>query len=115
MWAETTPQSIFPNRKIGALSDGAEASLLALEGNPLEDLSQRTLGEIPSQDTNRGARRMPPAAHKVLIARPRRPSIANGGHSVGLFSVVTAMVYPAWAVFIGDSAGFFPPEIQLTR
>lgn len=38
MWAETTPQSIFPKRKIGALSDGAEASFLALEGNPLEDL-----------------------------------------------------------------------------
>jgi hypothetical protein len=38
MWAETTPQSIFPKRKIGALSHGAEASFLALEGNPLEDL-----------------------------------------------------------------------------
>ena len=38
MWAETTPQSIFPKRNIGALSDGAEASFLALEGNPLEDL-----------------------------------------------------------------------------
>ena len=38
MWTETTPQSIFPKRKIGALSDGAEASFLALDGNPLEDL-----------------------------------------------------------------------------
>jgi len=37
MWTETTPQSIFPERKIGALDDGYEASFLALEGNPLED------------------------------------------------------------------------------
>lgn len=38
MWTESTPQSIFPRRKIGTLSEGAEASFLALEGNPLEDL-----------------------------------------------------------------------------
>ncbi len=38
MWAETTPQSIFPSRKIGALSEGYEASFVALEGNPVEDL-----------------------------------------------------------------------------
>jgi imidazolonepropionase-like amidohydrolase len=37
MWTETTPQSIFPDRKIGALEDGYEASFLALEGNPLEE------------------------------------------------------------------------------
>jgi imidazolonepropionase-like amidohydrolase len=37
MWTETTPQSIFPSRKIGALREGYEASFLALEGNPLED------------------------------------------------------------------------------
>jgi tetratricopeptide (TPR) repeat protein len=38
MLAETTPRAIFPNRRIGKLEDGAEASLLALDGNPLEDL-----------------------------------------------------------------------------
>jgi imidazolonepropionase-like amidohydrolase len=37
MWVETTPQSIFPDRKIGSLEDGYEATFLALEGNPLED------------------------------------------------------------------------------
>jgi imidazolonepropionase-like amidohydrolase len=37
MWTEATPQSIFPDRKIGALEDGYEASFLALEGNPLEN------------------------------------------------------------------------------
>jgi imidazolonepropionase-like amidohydrolase len=38
LWAETTAQTIFPQRKIGALNEGYEASFLALEGNPLEDL-----------------------------------------------------------------------------
>ncbi|MCI0391996.1 MAG: amidohydrolase family protein [Acidobacteria bacterium] len=38
MWTETTAKAIFPQRKIGALSEGYEASFLALEGNPLEDL-----------------------------------------------------------------------------
>jgi imidazolonepropionase-like amidohydrolase len=38
LWTETTARTIFPKRKIGALSDGYEASFLALEGNPIEDL-----------------------------------------------------------------------------
>lgn len=38
MWTETTPRVIFPKRKIGLLREGYEASFLALEGNPLEDL-----------------------------------------------------------------------------
>lgn len=37
MWCETTPQSIFPSRKIGRLDDGYEASFLVLQGNPLEN------------------------------------------------------------------------------
>jgi imidazolonepropionase-like amidohydrolase len=32
-----TPRAIFPARKIGRLAEGYEASLLALEANPLED------------------------------------------------------------------------------
>lgn len=39
MWSVTTPQSIFPNRRIGTLRDGAEASFLVLRANPLEDLA----------------------------------------------------------------------------
>jgi imidazolonepropionase-like amidohydrolase len=39
MWTETTALAIFPNRKIGALKEGYEASFLALEGNPVEDLN----------------------------------------------------------------------------
>ena len=38
MWTETTAKAIFPDRKIGALDEGYEASFLALEGNPIEDL-----------------------------------------------------------------------------
>ena len=36
MWSEATPEVIFPNRKIGRLQEGYEASFLVLEGNPLE-------------------------------------------------------------------------------
>ncbi len=37
---ETTPQTIFPNRKIGKLRDGYEANFLVLNGNPLKDFNQ---------------------------------------------------------------------------
>ncbi len=37
LWTEHTPRAIFPQRRIGFLRDGYEASFLALEGNPLED------------------------------------------------------------------------------
>ena len=33
------PRSIFPERKIGRLEDGFEASFLVLEGDPLEDVA----------------------------------------------------------------------------
>ena len=33
-----TPQLMFPGRAIGAFREGAEASLLALDGNPIDDL-----------------------------------------------------------------------------
>ncbi len=39
IWTEITPQTIFPNRKIGLLKNGYEASFLALQGNPIEDFS----------------------------------------------------------------------------
>lgn len=38
-WAVNAPQTIFPDRKIGDLSPGHEASFLVLSGNPLEDFS----------------------------------------------------------------------------
>jgi len=37
MWCESTPHTIFPQRKIGRLAEGYEASFLVLDGNPLED------------------------------------------------------------------------------
>lgn len=38
MWSVETPRSIFPNRKIGVLSPGYEASFLVLRSNPLTDI-----------------------------------------------------------------------------
>ena len=38
-WWTTTPQAIFPGRKIGHLSDGYEASFLVLAKNPLTELA----------------------------------------------------------------------------
>jgi len=40
IWCEDTPQSIFPNRKIGLLKAGYEASFLVLDGNPLKNFGQ---------------------------------------------------------------------------
>ncbi len=37
---ESTPQAIFPNRKIGRLREGYEASFLVLNGNPLKNFDQ---------------------------------------------------------------------------
>jgi imidazolonepropionase-like amidohydrolase len=37
LWTESTPRAIFPQRRIGFLREGYEASFLALEGNPLDD------------------------------------------------------------------------------
>jgi len=36
LWTETS-RTIFPERRVGALQEGFEASFLVLEGNPLED------------------------------------------------------------------------------
>ena len=36
IWCEDTPQTIFPNRRIGKLQEGYEASFLVLNSNPLE-------------------------------------------------------------------------------
>ena len=35
LWSETTPQAIFPGRRVGRLAAGYEASLLVLSRNPL--------------------------------------------------------------------------------
>ena len=37
MWSVTTPQAIFPKRKIGSLSPGYEASFLVLRADPIAD------------------------------------------------------------------------------
>lgn len=39
MWSETTPEAIFPNRKIGQLHSGYEANFVVLAKNPLDDIA----------------------------------------------------------------------------
>jgi hypothetical protein len=39
MWCEVSPQTIFPDRKLGVFKDGFEASFIALDANPLQDLT----------------------------------------------------------------------------
>jgi hypothetical protein len=41
-WSETTPRAIFPDRNIGCLIPGCEASFLVLEADPLEDVRNLT-------------------------------------------------------------------------
>jgi imidazolonepropionase-like amidohydrolase len=40
IWCAYTPRTIFPNRKIGQLREGYEASFLVLNGNPVNDFGQ---------------------------------------------------------------------------
>jgi imidazolonepropionase-like amidohydrolase len=40
IWAEDTPLTIFPNRKIGKLKEGYEASFLVLDSNPIDDFER---------------------------------------------------------------------------
>jgi hypothetical protein len=42
MWCETTAQTIFPRRKIGALQEGYEANFIVLAGDPLTDFANVT-------------------------------------------------------------------------
>jgi hypothetical protein len=37
LWSESTPQAIFPERVLGCLQEGCEASFLVLGGNPITD------------------------------------------------------------------------------
>lgn len=39
LWCEVTPAAIFSHRKIGRFEEGYEASFLALEGDPLADIT----------------------------------------------------------------------------
>jgi hypothetical protein len=41
-WSETTPRAIFPDRDIGCLIPGCEASFLVLEADPLQDVRNLT-------------------------------------------------------------------------
>lgn len=50
MWSVTTPQAIFPKRRIGVLDEGYEASFLVLRGDPIADiLATRTIARRVKQ------------------------------------------------------------------
>ena len=56
LWTKTTPQAIFPDRRIGRLDAGHEASFLVLAGNPLDDFSAiRTIRERVKEGHRLGA------------------------------------------------------------
>lgn len=40
LWAEATPQAIFPDRRVGCVREGCEASFLVLRGDPTTDFSR---------------------------------------------------------------------------
>lgn len=40
LWSEATPQAIFPDRRVGCLRQGCEASFLVLGGDPVADFGQ---------------------------------------------------------------------------
>lgn len=62
-WAQTTPQAIFPLRKLGQLSEGYEANFLVLRGNPLDDIenihriAMRIKNGVPLGTTGSGSSR----------------------------------------------------------
>ena len=39
LWSEATPRAIFPQRRVGCLEEGCEASLLVLAGDPAADFA----------------------------------------------------------------------------
>ncbi|MEM0961233.1 MAG: hypothetical protein AAGK21_01675 [Bacteroidota bacterium] len=52
LWSRVTPQAVFPNRAIGQLAEGFEASLLALDCDPLADWS--CTGQIAHREKQGG-------------------------------------------------------------
>ena len=40
LWSEDTPRAIFPDRRVGCLEPGCEASFLVLRGDPIADFGQ---------------------------------------------------------------------------
>jgi imidazolonepropionase-like amidohydrolase len=67
LWCETTPEAIFPGRKIARFEEGYEASFLALAGNPLQDFNQvgairvRFKQGFPLQSTGPGKKESGPS------------------------------------------------------
>ncbi len=68
LMTEVTPQTIFPERKIGYLKDGYEASFIALDGNPLEDFANIRKVSVRVKGGH---------ALELLAEAPRKPSVGD--------------------------------------
>jgi tetratricopeptide (TPR) repeat protein len=74
LMTETTPQLMYPTRKIGFLKEGYEGSFLALDANPLEDFAN--IKKLSLRVKKGHALQPPPEA-------PKLPSILTAiGHAV---------------------------------
>jgi imidazolonepropionase-like amidohydrolase len=74
LMTETTPQLLFPNRKLGYFKDGYIASFLALDGNPLEDFANIKKLSLRVKQGH---------ALQVAAEAPKLPSILTAiGHTV---------------------------------
>jgi tetratricopeptide (TPR) repeat protein len=83
LMTETTPQLLFPNRKLGLFRDGYEASFLALDGNPLMDFAN--IKKVSVRVKQGHALQAPAEA-------PKLPSILTAiGHTVMAKDVATAI------------------------
>lgn len=80
MLVETTPRAIFPARKIGRFDDGFEASLLALDANPLEDL--RALRRVSVRVKQGHVLDVP--AEKPAITEALVPILMSSGIDAGI-------------------------------
>jgi tetratricopeptide (TPR) repeat protein len=80
MLVETTPRAIFPARKIGKFDDGFEASLLALDANPLGDL--RALRRVSVRIKQGHVLDVP--AEKPSIAEALVPMLMASGIDAGI-------------------------------
>jgi hypothetical protein len=79
----TTPQAIFPGRKIGELRDGYAASFLALDGSPIDSLENIKRISVRVKEGNVIDVRPSPAGNPTLLTAPydllprARPSLTE--------------------------------------
>ena len=72
MWSEATPRAIFPQRRVGCLEDGCEASLLVLAADPSADFAQHEAHRAADEGRQAVAvaERRAPALGALVARRP---------------------------------------------